>query len=151
MTSNTIKALTVPQPWALLIAAGAKRIETHGWRTSHRGSLAIHAGLRMPEAALLAQEPFHTALSTVLACGPLPRGAIIAIARLVDVVPITPELEDQISADERAFGDYGPNRWAWQLADAQPFDRPISARGVLHLWKWEPPPGVLESPGLLKR
>lgn len=39
-----MKALTVRQPWASLIACGAKTIETRSWRTSYRGWLAIHAG-----------------------------------------------------------------------------------------------------------
>jgi hypothetical protein len=39
-----VKALTVRQPWASLIACGAKTIETRSWRTSYRGPIAIHAG-----------------------------------------------------------------------------------------------------------
>lgn len=39
-----MKALTVHQPRASLIALGIKTIETRGQRTSHRGRLAIHAG-----------------------------------------------------------------------------------------------------------
>ena len=39
-----MKALTIRQPWASLIAAGVKTIETRSWRTSYRGPLAIHAG-----------------------------------------------------------------------------------------------------------
>jgi hypothetical protein len=36
-----MKALTLIQPWASLVAIGAKRVETRGWRTSYRGPLAI--------------------------------------------------------------------------------------------------------------
>lgn len=43
-----MKALTVRQPWASLIAAGVKTIETRSRRTSHRGPLVIHAGLAKP-------------------------------------------------------------------------------------------------------
>ena len=38
-----MKALTLTQPWATLIAVGAKRIETRSWGTSYRGRIAIHA------------------------------------------------------------------------------------------------------------
>lgn len=38
-----MKALTLWQPWATLIAIGAKTIETRSWSTNHRGPLAIHA------------------------------------------------------------------------------------------------------------
>ena len=39
-----MKALTLYQPWATLVAIGAKKIETRSWSTPYRGPLAIHAG-----------------------------------------------------------------------------------------------------------
>lgn len=36
-----MKVLSVLQPWASLIAIGAKRYETRSWRTDHRGPIAI--------------------------------------------------------------------------------------------------------------
>lgn len=41
-----MKALTLHQPWASLIAARYKTIETRPWATRYRGPLAIHAGVR---------------------------------------------------------------------------------------------------------
>ncbi len=38
------RALTLWQPWASLIAIGAKTIETRSWSTAYRGPLLIHAG-----------------------------------------------------------------------------------------------------------
>lgn len=38
-----MKVLTLTQPWATLVAIGAKKIETRSWATSYRGPLAIHA------------------------------------------------------------------------------------------------------------
>jgi hypothetical protein len=38
-----VKALTLTQPWATLIAVGAKRIETRSWATDYHGQIAIHA------------------------------------------------------------------------------------------------------------
>jgi len=39
-----MKALTILQPYAHLIAEGSKLVENRSWRTNHRGWLAIHAG-----------------------------------------------------------------------------------------------------------
>jgi hypothetical protein len=39
-----MRALTIRQPWATLIAEGVKTIETRSWSTKHRGPIAIHAG-----------------------------------------------------------------------------------------------------------
>ncbi len=43
-----MKAITLWQPWASLVAIGAKTIETRSWATSYRGPLAIHAAARKP-------------------------------------------------------------------------------------------------------
>ena len=39
-----MKALTVYQPWASLIALGEKKIETRSWPTNYRGPLALVVG-----------------------------------------------------------------------------------------------------------
>lgn len=38
-----MKAITIYQPYASLLACGAKRYETRSWATSYRGPIAIHA------------------------------------------------------------------------------------------------------------
>lgn len=43
-----MKTLTIRQPWASLIAAGVKTIETRSWSTRYRGPLAIHAAEATP-------------------------------------------------------------------------------------------------------
>lgn len=37
----TMKAISLKQPWANLVAAGKKTIETRKWATKHRGDLVI--------------------------------------------------------------------------------------------------------------
>ncbi|KXG09931.1 hypothetical protein AT864_01491 [Anoxybacillus sp. P3H1B] len=39
-----MKAITIKQPWATLIALGEKKFETRSWKTNYRGKIAIHAG-----------------------------------------------------------------------------------------------------------
>ncbi len=38
-----MKAITLQQPWASLVAAGATNIVTRTWQTKYRGRLALHA------------------------------------------------------------------------------------------------------------
>jgi hypothetical protein len=90
-----MKAITLHQPWASLVAIGAKTIETRSWSTRHRGPLAIHAGATMTRAqrATAYADPIGGALNgagIMLGgdCEALPRGAIIAACELVDVVPM---------------------------------------------------------------
>lgn len=95
-----MKTLTLTQPWASLVALGAKRIETRSWMTSYRGPLAIHAakGLR-PVGGIhglidvCAEEPFRSALATAgiwkggVRKDRLPLGAIVAVCQLVGCYP----------------------------------------------------------------
>ena len=142
-----MKALTLTQPWATLVALKAKRTETRSWHTSYRGPLAIHAAKRMPKPANLLcwQEPFRTVLEAggyKPGDGPptnpfgLPLGAVVAIAVLIDIQPIN--LENHPTEPEYSFGNYTPGRFAWILQDVYPLPEPIPANGTLGLWEWTP-------------
>ncbi len=130
-----MKALTLLQPWASLIAIGAKRIETRSWRTSYRGPLAIHAGRTfgawsqehwtMPACRAALYEAGITGVAD------LPRGYVIAVCRLVDCLRIT----EPPPEPERSFGVYAPGRFAWVLEDPQPLAQPMPVRGMLGLWE----------------
>jgi len=92
-----MKALTILQPWASLLACGAKKIETRSWKTNYRGKIAIHAGLSQKYCLFAEEEPFLSALEqfskirdiggTTEAeyedCIELEYGKILAIADLV--------------------------------------------------------------------
>ncbi len=155
-----IRALSITQPWATLIAIGQKRVETRSWGTSYRGPIAIHAAKTFPGGARdlcvpgpgFARSPLYDALRAAGIRGPirdrrrcstgdLPLGAVLAIAELVDVRRITsPEaLGHVLGANEVAFGAWTPGRYAWLLAYVRPLAEPIPARGAQGLWRWAPP------------
>ncbi len=48
---RTMPCLSLSQPWATLIAVGAKTMETRSWRTYYAGPLAIHAAKGFPAYA----------------------------------------------------------------------------------------------------
>lgn len=129
--------LTLTQPWASLVALGKKHVETRSWSTNYRGPLAIHAAKGWTEddriyAAGLARRG-------VLPRADLPRGCVIGLARLVDVVPTMIAFGlPQWSEDEAEFGDFSDGRFAWVLDDVVELVKPQPARGSLGLWKWMP-------------
>jgi hypothetical protein len=100
-----MKALTLWQPWASLIAVGAKTIETRGWSTSYRGPLAIHASKRCEVGAVgeydVEKDNPRGTPPAYLMRGPmdwpyrLPLGAVVATCELVDVVPMVFEGEQE--------------------------------------------------------
>jgi activating signal cointegrator 1 len=140
-----VKALSLWQPWASAIALGHKRIETRGWSRAYRGELAIHAarttlpGLMSVRAysdlwrAVLGDD---AARGVVAAFDRLPFGAVVAVCRLREVVPVADlmdptgkRLGGEVGPLERQLGDYSAGRFAWVLEDVRPLRDPVPARG----------------------
>jgi hypothetical protein len=98
-----MKALSIRQPWAHLIANGIKTIENRTWRTDYRGPLLIHAGARWYD------EPVEDIERRYRITIPreLPLGGIVGIADLVGI------LEE--SNDPYFVGPFG-----WVLKNALP-------------------------------
>ncbi|MHB0874550.1 MAG: ASCH domain-containing protein [Anaerolineae bacterium] len=139
-----MKALTLLNPWATLIAIGAKRIETRGWTTSWRGPLAIHAAARamdMTALELCAREPIRKRLVDAGYREPfeasLPFGAVVAICRVGYV--IRAGHASMPACLERLCGDFSPGRWEWHLVDVERLAKPVPAKGAMRLWEWDMP------------
>lgn len=128
-----VKALSLWQPWASLVAGGAKSIETRPRRVSYRGTLLIHAALRRPRPEDWDLDPvFLEALHRAGVHWPsAPRGAIIGACQLTDCLP-TDRVEP--SGDEELFGNFATGRWAWVLEAAIPIRTPHRTRGARGLW-----------------
>lgn len=145
-----MKALSLTQPWATLIAISAKRIETRSWSTAFRGRIAIHAAKGLGpvggKRGLVNQcnvPAFAHALRSKFLYdnheNPLPLGAIIATAFLAKVRRIDMALRAEVLAqiitpNEIEFGDYTTGRYAWFLEDIRPLPEPIECKGALSLW-----------------
>lgn len=154
-----MKALSLTQPWATLIAIGAKRIETRSWSTRHRGDIAIHAAKGLGpvggQRGLKEQcgvEPFCSVLNAAIkrhgaqywqgegvlkrhAEHPfMPLGAIVAVAHLNAVHETSLLLSHELEGHEKAFGNYEPGRFGWLLTNVRALPEPIPCRGALSLW-----------------
>lgn len=146
-----MKAISLTQPYATLIALGAKLIETRSWPTAYRGPLAIHAAKSFPSWARgsCLDEPFYSSLAGLQA-DTLPLGCVIATCQLIDCIPTRHIIECEGRAiklprfhqerlrggQEISFGDYTTGRYGFILSDIVPLPRPIPARGKLGLWEW---------------
>ena len=160
-----MKALTIWQPWASLLACGAKQFETRGWATSYRGPIAIHAAAMNPFRAILAVEddavdeakkalreakilPEHGDFRY------LPLGAVIATGELVGCHEIVLHGGRGIHSDdpgwletdhgvyeptdqELLLGDWTPGRFAWEIINIKMLPEPIPAKGKQGLWNWK--------------
>lgn len=138
-----MKAITLWQPWASLVAIGIKTIETRSWGVPHRGPLAIHAAKRwdeeIAEACRQAMEELkkhgelllrpECKLSGLLKFGGT-LGCIVAVTLLVDCR----QMRKAPDAIEAAFGNFGPGRWGWMLDGVEPVLPPVPCRGMQGLW-----------------
>ena len=110
-----MRALTIRQPWASLIICGEKDVENRTWTTRYRGVLAIHAGHRFDQDL----QPWQR--SIVAKVDAFPRGAIIGVVELMDIV--------RDSSSRWAE----PTCYHWVLANPRAIE-PVPVRGRLGLW-----------------
>lgn len=142
-----MKAITIIQPWATLIALGEKKVETRSWKTSYRGEIAIHAGKKV-DKTICRQEPFRSILKKHgYTADNLPMGSVIAKCNLVDCCEISYDRESmtthlmdesltKVDGNELEFGDYTDGRYGWKLSDVKFLDTPVPTKGKLSLWEW---------------
>lgn len=163
-----MKTISLWQPWATLMGAGYKRIETRSWepRGLRKGQLvAIHAAKRWTydEHDLCAQDPFFKRYLTLAKRRGLwdfetpPLGCVVAIARFETTLPAGairplsyrswwPEdkqpIRRWITDHEYAFGNFHAGRYGWVFSEVRPI-RPIPLRGERNLFDWMPQAGAL--------
>lgn len=151
-----MKAITIIQPWATLIALGEKQFETRSWPTKHRGELAIHAGKKIDREACETEPIRSTLAKHGYTANNLPTGAVVAVANLAECwevigeadvpEPCTVVLIDSNGghmfgiprySNEGRFGFYSTGRYAWELSGVRRIPEPIPAKGMQGLWNWE--------------
>lgn len=139
-----MKAITIHQPWATLIALGEKQFETRSWATKYRGPLAIHAAKKV-DKEICQKEPFRRVLSKhAYTADNLQTGVIVATCLLTECYQVHTHVGfyalvgDQnhvIDGNEYEFGWYGLGRYARELTTVKQIE-PIQAEGQQGLWNW---------------
>jgi ASCH domain len=107
-----MKAISIKQPWASLIAAGVKTLEIRQWPTDHRGPLLICSSRRP-----VIEGHRH--------------GAALCIVNVVNCRRMT--------RDDRAFAcisEFYPDFYAWELSNPRLIE-PFSVMGQLRLFDIE--------------
>ena len=157
---NSIRIITLRQPWASLIALGLKKYETRSWPTTYRGKLVIHAAKRdygigsheetsARKACELAgwgkfEQRTLNFLGNLHPTRPrsfsdLPLGCIVAIADLTDCQQMAPSLEAPTNSAisiaeqtelEESVGVWEPGRFAWRLENVVALAEPIPFKGA---------------------
>ena len=128
-----MKAITVSQPFASLIASGEKWVENRRWHCGYRGPLAIHAGKGKQYMNARELQDY-------------PTGCIVAIADMIACINLEAsrggkqrhEVEkmaqqgvtlESLLAHEHAEGPY-----CFVLSNVRKLTEPIDCRGAQGLW-----------------
>jgi len=120
-----MKALSLWQPYASLIADGRKKIETRHWELLYRGELAIHAAKKVDRTACVT---FGYDPDTI------PRGAILCLVNVDSCVRFPHD-----AAPPDVYGDFAAGRFGILMTLLDRFDKPVPAKGRQGLWNWIPP------------
>ncbi|MBL1208250.1 ASCH domain-containing protein [Geminocystis sp. GBBB08] len=118
-----IKAISLWQPWASLIAFNYKKYETRSWSTNYRGKILIcSAKISKPYLKDIANYLVnkHELNNFYKDWNEFPFGKAIAICNLTDCIKITPELLAKQSQLEIDCGNWELERYAWRLKDIKP-------------------------------
>ena len=136
-------AISVRQPFAWAIAVGAKTIENRSRNVHWRGEVAIHASqARFPGGGR------DSRIMQLLHAGTAddaPRGAIVAVAQLVDCHPAAQHDDCSTCCDPWGMAVYN-NRRAFHLvlADIRRLPEPVPCRGQLAIG-WAVPPETAQA------
>lgn len=122
-----MKAISLHQPWASMIARGEKTIETRWWRTHYRGDLLI-CSTRRPSYSFL------------------PCGFALAIVDVWDCLPYVADHAKAAGFDERGAAAMVRLQtvnqlsiWSWMLRDIRRIDEPFAVIGRQHFFDVELP------------
>ncbi|WP_313671985.1 ASCH domain-containing protein [Sphingobacterium multivorum] len=140
-----MKALSIKQPWASLIAHGIKDIENRTWATKHRGTIYIHASGK-PSFNNLTLNLTHDQIDQMVLgdfCQldsrsiAYPKSAIIGTVDIVDCVINHRSIWAE--ATETSAGHAIDHIvYNWVLANPVLFDKPIlNVKGKLSLWEFD--------------
>lgn len=157
---RTTPALTIWQPWASLIIAGAKPYEFRGWaapRALHGRRIGIHAGARKPVVAelralrLQLRGPNNSGLIAAIALpllerwtqdpASLPRSSMLGTAVLGAPVKAY-EIPEYAGAFVNDSDRDDQANFAWPLTEIERFEPVVPARGAQGFWPWTMPDDV---------
>ena len=146
------------QPFASLLAAGIKQVDSRGFNTNFRGEFFIHASQSIPRQVYddyylgkilfrqIVNEFLHVSKNSTLSILDFRQGFTLgAIVGKGTLLYSSPSSEVKRAHElkamskrweiEEALGDHGPGRWAWEVLDPELLPpQPIKGRQQI-FWK----------------
>lgn len=131
-----MKALSIKQPWASLIALGLKDVENRTWPTHYRGRILIHAS---KEAAFKGSYKGNLPPGWWLELGvkdPAKQADVIYHAQFRKAIIGSVEIVDCVKGHKSIWAE--PGVWNWVLANPVLYTDVIeNVNGALSLWEYD--------------
>lgn len=139
-----MKVLSIWNPFATLLVGGFKHYETRTWKAPD-WLIGQTLGIASTKTILPAQRAHwadpafvdHYATTALPPPEDLPRGYLLGTVTVDSVELMTPELLDEVSAEEQSYGWWQEGFYAWRVTDAHAFADPIPIRGRQGLYDWD--------------
>ena len=140
-----MKAISLWQPWASLMACGQKHFETRSWPTRWRGELAICASKKVVKELGDLEATFRFLVRHKY-CPPIslmPTGCVVAVVNVVDCVSTNDFAGSYINSHrlvegEYVCGDYSPDRFAWITRGVRKLAKPVPVVGRQQMFNLPP-------------
>lgn len=127
---DSMKVITIKNPWAELIINGYKKYEFRNWKTKYRGKILIHTSINPDKNIIKSFDNLNLKYQN---------GYIIGEAEIVDCIEISREFENKlIRENKQVYGmTIGRQGYAWKLKNIKKYDKPIPIKGKLGFWNYE--------------
>jgi hypothetical protein len=117
-----LKCLSLRQPYAELVVAGRKTIETRTWKTNFRGKFLIHASKAIDKESCDILN---------IDCSKLTRGMVVGLAFLYDVKRYATKQDFVADKDRHLSSSFSEPKYGFLLKDAKKLNKPIVLAGHL--------------------
>jgi len=116
-----MKALSIKDPWAWLIASGIKDVENRTWKTNYRGRILIHVPAKRDSIVIIPAD-----------IASIPKPDERTTKAIIGEVTIT----DCIKNSQSPWAE--TDCWHWVLTDPLLYKSPIkNVKGKLGLWNYK--------------
>ena len=119
-----MKALTIKEPYATLIAKNIKKYEFRSWNTKYRGDILIHAANTLYPISKNFDYNYRP-------------GEFVALAKIKDVIKLDEKTGKSIRSENPKIYGYHEDGYAWVLDDIKPINNSAKIKGKLGLWNYE--------------
>lgn len=146
-----MKAITIKNPWAYLVALGIKPIENRTWKTNYRGRVFIHVSAHRLSTQLINDEQYQDLIfskklpksekSSADFISEQPLSAIIGEVDIVDCVVNHPSVWAEKDSEINRNDIEARTIWNWVLENPVLYEKPIlGVKGKLSFWEFNPEP-----------